>query len=75
MFAYTERQHLIFAIQVNDCECDRYELFMFAGLFVGALIRYASSKTTTTHLTVFPNNTLPTYNNSLPPDTLWLNVI
>lgn len=50
-------------------------LFMFAGLFVGALIRYAASKTTTTHLTVFPNNTLPTYNNTLPPDTLWLNVI
>lgn len=46
----------------------------FAGLFVGALIRYAASKTTTTHITVYPN-TSTTYNQSLPPDTLWLTVI
>lgn len=50
-------------------------LMLFTGLFVGALIRYASSKTTTTHLEVIPNVTFPTYNQSLPPDTLWLTVI
>ena len=48
---------------------------LFTGLFVGALIRYAASKTTTTHLEVAPNVTSTTYNQSLPPDTLWLTVI
>lgn len=51
--------------------------FLFAGLFVGALIRYAATNTTATHLNVSPtsNNQTPTYNQSLPPDTLWLMVI
>ncbi|XP_055296779.1 sodium/hydrogen exchanger 6 isoform X4 [Sitodiplosis mosellana] len=47
-------------------------LAIIYGLFVGALIRYAASKTTTTHLEVTPNVTFPTYNQTLPPDTLWL---
>lgn len=55
---------------------EKVQCVLFAGLFVGALIRYAASKTTTTHLTVYPNVTSsPTYNQSLPPDILWLNVI
>lgn len=57
-------------------ECDGNDFFfMIAGLFVGALIRYAASKTTTTHLEVYPNVSATTYNQSLPPDTLWLKVI
>lgn len=49
--------------------------FSFAGLFVGALIRYAATKTTATHLTVEPDSSITPYNQSLPPDTLWLAVI
>lgn len=54
-----------------------WTFFLFAGLFVGALIRYAATNTTATHLNVSPtnNNQTPTYNQSLPPDTLWLMVI
>lgn len=50
-------------------------VMLFTGLFVGALIRYAATRTTATHLTVYPNTTQPAYNQSLPPDTLWLRVI
>lgn len=55
-----------------------WTFFLFTGLFVGALIRYAATNTTATHLNVSPtynNNQTPTYNQSLPPDTLWLRVI
>lgn len=78
MFAYgTWAFHICFQC-FFQYKCERFydmNCLCFTGLFVGALIRYAATKTTTTHLTVYPNNTMPTYNNSLPPDTLWLNVI
>ncbi|XP_031627065.1 sodium/hydrogen exchanger 6 isoform X3 [Contarinia nasturtii] len=48
-------------------------LAIIYGLFVGALIRYAASKTTTTHISVYPNVSTTTYNQSLPPDSLWFN--
>lgn len=46
--------------------------FVFAeGLIVGALIRYAGSKTPVLHMSVTPEKDSK-YNLSLPPDTLWL---
>lgn len=42
-----------------------------AGLIVGALIRYAGSKTPVLHMAVSPEKDSK-YNLSLPPDTLWL---
>lgn len=50
-------------------------LCFFAGLVVGAVIRYAATKTPVTHLNVEPAKAEPSYNQSLPPDTLWLKVI
>lgn len=44
------------------------------GLIVGAIIRYASTKTPATHISVDPIDVTPHYNQSLPPDTLWLKV-
>lgn len=47
-------------------------LYLFAaGLIVGALIRYAGSKTPVFHMSVVPEKDSK-YNLSLPPDTLWL---
>lgn len=43
------------------------------GLIVGAIIRYAGTTTPVTHLAVEPEGD-PQYNQSLPPDTLWLKV-
>jgi solute carrier family 9 (sodium/hydrogen exchanger), member 6/7 len=41
------------------------------GLIVGAIIRFAGSSTPTTHLKVEAEKSA-TYNESLPPDSLWL---
>uniref|UniRef100_A0A1B0DEZ3 Sodium/hydrogen exchanger n=1 Tax=Phlebotomus papatasi TaxID=29031 RepID=A0A1B0DEZ3_PHLPP len=46
-------------------------LAVIYGLIVGAIIRYASTTTSLVHLSVDPEvNSM--YNQSLPPDTLWL---
>uniref|UniRef100_A0A1B0EWY6 Cation/H+ exchanger transmembrane domain-containing protein n=2 Tax=Lutzomyia longipalpis TaxID=7200 RepID=A0A1B0EWY6_LUTLO len=46
-------------------------LAVIYGLIVGAIIRYASTTTSLVHVNVEPEvNTM--YNESLPPDTLWL---
>ncbi|XP_069678166.1 sodium/hydrogen exchanger 9 isoform X3 [Periplaneta americana] len=46
-------------------------LAVIYGLIVGALIRYAGSKTPVLHMSVVPEKDSK-YNLSLPPDTLWL---
>ncbi|XP_021925908.1 sodium/hydrogen exchanger 7 isoform X3 [Zootermopsis nevadensis] len=46
-------------------------LAVIYGLIVGALIRYAGSKTPVLHMAVSPEKDSK-YNLSLPPDTLWL---
>ena len=46
-------------------------IFLLLGLIVGAIIRYAGSSTPTTHLTVEAEKAAR-YNESLPPDSLWL---
>ncbi|XP_023706689.1 sodium/hydrogen exchanger 7 isoform X2 [Cryptotermes secundus] len=46
-------------------------LAVIYGLIVGALIRYAGSKTPVLHMSVTPEKDSK-YNLSLPPDTLWL---
>lgn len=43
-------------------------------MVVGAIIRYAATKTPVTHLNVEPVSSVPSYNQSLPPDTLWMKV-
>ena len=43
----------------------------FAGLIVGAIIRYAGTTTPITHVSVDPQPDVR-FNQSLPPDTLWL---
>lgn len=47
---------------------------LFSGLIVGAIIRYAGTKTAVLHLPVEPEAG-STYNKTLPPDSLWLTVI
>lgn len=44
-----------------------------SGLIVGAIIRYAGTNTTLVHMQVEPQGE-PTYNDKLPPDTLWFKV-
>lgn len=44
---------------------------MLLGLIVGAIIRFAGSSTPTTHLPVEAEKSAR-YNESLPPDSLWL---
>uniref|UniRef100_A0A1A9WXG0 Cation/H+ exchanger transmembrane domain-containing protein n=1 Tax=Glossina brevipalpis TaxID=37001 RepID=A0A1A9WXG0_9MUSC len=46
-------------------------LAVIYGLIVGAAIRYSGSSTPLIHLEVEPENN-STYNQTLPPDTLWL---
>ncbi|KAJ1527170.1 hypothetical protein ONE63_008701 [Megalurothrips usitatus] len=46
-------------------------LAVIYGLIVGALIRYGGSTTTVSHLNVIPDKGTR-YNDSLPPDTVWL---
>ncbi|XP_067009188.1 sodium/hydrogen exchanger 6 isoform X2 [Anabrus simplex] len=46
-------------------------LAVIYGLIVGALIRYTGSSSTVLHMAVAPEKG-STYNESLPPDTLWL---
>lgn len=46
-------------------------IFNFLGLIVGAIIRYAGTTTPIIHLSVEPEDGQH-YNQSLPPDTLWL---
>ncbi|XP_055902535.1 sodium/hydrogen exchanger 6 isoform X4 [Eupeodes corollae] len=46
-------------------------LAVIYGLIVGAVIRYAGSSTPLIHLAVEPEGN-PKFNQSLPPDTLWL---
>jgi hypothetical protein len=42
---------------------------------VGAIIRYGGSTTPLSHISVDPtNDTVMTFNQSLPPDILWLKV-
>ncbi|TDG45967.1 hypothetical protein AWZ03_007687 [Drosophila navojoa] len=45
-------------------------LAVIYGLIVGAIIRYAGTNTTLVHMQVEPQG-VPTYNDKLPPDTLW----
>ncbi|XP_023179100.1 sodium/hydrogen exchanger 6 isoform X7 [Drosophila hydei] len=47
-------------------------LAVIYGLIVGAIIRYAGTNTTLVHMQVEPQG-VPTYNDKLPPDTLWFN--
>lgn len=45
--------------------------YIFLGLIVGAFIRYTGSTTEVSHMSVQPEKT-DKYNQSLPPDKLWL---
>lgn len=47
-------------------------LAVIYGLIVGALIRYTGNTSTVVHVPVVPEKGYNTYNQSLPPDTLWL---
>ncbi|XP_046383278.1 sodium/hydrogen exchanger 7 isoform X3 [Ischnura elegans] len=47
-------------------------LAVIYGLIVGAIIRYAGSTTAVLHLSVEPDDKGREYNQSYPPDTLWL---
>ncbi|XP_037960713.1 sodium/hydrogen exchanger 6 isoform X3 [Teleopsis dalmanni] len=47
-------------------------LAVIYGLIVGAVIRYADTSTTLIHLVVDPQGD-PKFNQTIPPDTLWLN--
>lgn len=46
-------------------------IFFITGLIVGCFIRFTTNQTTVSHMSVVQENGSD-YNNSLPPDTLWL---
>lgn len=48
---------------------------IITGLIVGAIIRYAGTTSPVIHLSVEPAEGDAQFNQSLPPDTLWLKVI
>ncbi|CAL8073970.1 unnamed protein product [Orchesella dallaii] len=47
-------------------------LAVIYGLIVGAIIRYASAATPYFHINVVPQNGTEAFNQSVPPDALWL---
>lgn len=48
------------------------DIYIFLGLIIGAIIRYGfTTSSTILHMPVVPDNSSK-YNQSVPPDTLWL---
>lgn len=56
----------LFSIYIN------IYIYIFLGLIIGAIIRYGfTTSSTILHMPVVPDNSSK-YNQSVPPDTLWL---
>lgn len=69
---------IILIITSNDISKMKIEEFLFKmkllfiGLIIGAIIRYGfTTSSTILHMPVVPDNSSK-YNQSVPPDTLWL---